>query len=127
MAQPLNCTFLTGEVSGPCELRTSKAGKAYASFKFMSKREVAGKVEETELNCMAFGGLAERIASYLRAPLFIAGRLRTERWEYQGKPYSKLVLNVDDARPLIAEDVSPVPIADAPAEAPAVATEQPPF
>lgn len=125
MAQPLNTTFMTGEVSGPCELKTSKAGKAYASFKFMSKRDVAGKVEETELACMAFGGLAERIARDVRAPMFIAGRLRTERWEYQGKPYSKLVLNIDDARPLVAEDAQPASVTSE--AAPAATADQPPF
>lgn len=126
MSSPINYSLIVGKVDGPCELRTSKAGKPYAQFKLLSVRQVAGKDEDCVLNCVAYGGIAEKVATAARigAPILCAGRLRTERWEYQGKPYSKLVLALDDAR-VVSDDT---PVSAPPESAPVPATaDQPPF
>jgi single-stranded DNA-binding protein len=132
----LNSVFLTGHVVPPCELRTSKAGKSYCQFKFMSVRQVRDVREETEVACAAYGALAEKITKEVGNHLFIAGRLKTDRWEWQGKQFSKTVISVDEAHAFapdgsstapvesLAPDVSPTPAVPAAA---ASTTDEPPF
>lgn len=100
MSNHLNLFVASGTVEGAIDLRTSKAGKPYARFTLVTTRLVRDTTEDATVPCVCFGPLAERVAASSGSPLYVAGRLKTERWEYQGKPCSKLMLQVEDLRAL---------------------------
>jgi single-stranded DNA-binding protein len=49
--------------------------------------------------CKAFGGWAESLSEHHKGEqLIVSGRLRTEKWEKDGKPRSQLALVCDSVR-----------------------------
>lgn len=100
MANDINLFVATGRIDGAVDYRTSKAGKPYARFTLVSTRVIRDTAEDATYPCVCFGGLADRVVAGAKGGLYVAGRFKTERWEYQGKPCQKLMLQIDDLRTL---------------------------
>ncbi len=137
MSSNINMVCMTGLVEGTVTLKQSQAGKPFAKCVFVSTRLVREQAEDATVECVAFGGVAEKLAAHANFPLFVAGRLKTERWEWQGKACKKLILQLEEVRPLADgvpsadavhadEAVAPKPVPRAPAPAPA-GNDDPPF
>lgn len=72
-------TAFTGRLGGDLELKTSKAGKPFAS----ASVAITGSGEETTwARVVAFGQVAERAAAELHRgdACYVEGRLTVERW-----------------------------------------------
>jgi single-strand DNA-binding protein len=97
MSNDLNSCSFIGRAGKDPELKTLQSGKAVANFSIAVGRKFKD-VDETEwVNCTAFDKLAEIIGQYVKkgSQIFINGRMRTEKYQKDGKDcYStKIIIN----------------------------------
>jgi single-strand DNA-binding protein len=97
----INLTMMVGRLTRDPELKMGRSGVTFANFCLAANRQYkdqAGeKREETAfLPCLIFGKPAEWTGTHKKGePVAVAGRLRTESWEGDGKQHSRLVLVVE--------------------------------
>ena len=90
--------FPSGNLVTDPELRYSKDGKAFCSFRIA----VDNKDKPTTFkNCICFTYLAENIAASLVKGdrIMVYGRIETQAWEKEGKQYTADQIIVEDAGP----------------------------
>ena len=142
MSSDINRVNVTGHIKRDAERRVLPTGTPVVEFTVVvydhrkqgsEWKDVAGYYE-----CQYFGARAESLLDHGHlldgAPIAIEGKLRQNRWEKDGKKFSKVFIVVDDislpkrwdeAKPKAEVETSPV----APAQegAPAVYDEEIPF
>jgi single-strand DNA-binding protein len=100
----LNVTTLTGRLVRDPVVRYSASGSAWGVFSIASNyyyKDKAGNFQDEAafVPCKALGRAAETLAKHKKGEMVVvAGRLRTESWEKEGKALSQLVLVCDHLR-----------------------------
>jgi single-strand DNA-binding protein len=100
-------TIVIGNIGRDPEVRYLPSGQAVAEFSVAAnekfKKSDGSKGEHTEwYNCRCYGKLAELVGEYRRSGdlVFIQGRMHTDKWEKDGQPHSRVMLNIDTMRGL---------------------------
>jgi len=90
-------TILAGNLANDPEMKSAK-GTTITKFTLAVNRKYKDKESTAFIPCKAFGGLAETLAKYLTKgkPVFVVGELDENRWEHEGKNYSRLELIINE-------------------------------
>lgn len=90
----LNNVCLIGRLVKDIELKTIREDLKIA--KFTIANNTGNKTETNFIDCVAFNKTAENSAKYLKkGDLFgLTGQIKQNRWEKDGKKYSKIEINV---------------------------------
>ena len=97
----MNIVVITGNLTRDTELKYTPSGMAVANMGVaVNKRRKQGEewVDETSfIDCTAFGKTAERMAEKgtKGVKVCISGELKQDRWEREGKNYSKIIVIVN--------------------------------
>lgn len=98
----INNIVIFGRITKDAEISYTPTGIAVAKFSIASNRskKVDGKWEEETFffDVQFIGKRAESLKTYLTKGQAIAvdGNLRQDRWEYEGKKYSKIYIFAND-------------------------------
>ncbi|MCF7945935.1 MAG: single-stranded DNA-binding protein [Spirochaetia bacterium] len=97
----INTVVLVGRLTKDVELRYTRNGAAIGKISLavnsLRKNQGAWEEETSFFTAKLFGKNAEGLAPYLQKGTQVAlkGELRQERWQYEGKNFSKVVINTD--------------------------------
>ena len=100
----MNSVSLIGRTTDDIELRTTTNGKSVVSFTIAISRKF--KKDETDfIECEAWGKTAELLSTYVHKgqQVGLFGNLQQEKWEKDGKKYSKLIVSVQDITFIVNE------------------------
>lgn len=99
----INRVFITGNIGGEPELRTTPAGTSVLTFSVaVNDRVKDASGEWTDrpnwIGCVMFGNRAEKLADYLPkgTKVTVLGKLRQSSWEKDGQRRSKVDVVVDE-------------------------------
>lgn len=117
----MNSVSLLGRVLADPEHKALAGGRTVCNFvlELRSRYDAASgekREDVTEVDCVAWRGAADNIAKFVHAgdQIAVQGSLKTERWEWKGKPCSKLKVNVEKFELLGSREGKPAPRADGP-------------
>ncbi len=90
-----NNTGLQGRFVKDPELQKTKNGKSYCKFA-IANNDYAGEKIVNFFDCIAWGATAENIAKHFSKgkSIIVNGKLKQNRWENDGKKFSRVELNV---------------------------------
>jgi len=97
MAQDINQVMIIGRLTRDAEIRSTNGGKEIASFSVAVNRSVKrGDQWSTEVSFFDVqkwspGGVAPYLSKGQQVG--ISGELRQDRWEHEGKNYSKVLIH----------------------------------
>lgn len=121
----INGVFISGRITSDSKYSVTAGGTGVAKFGIATNRAVKqqdGQWYElvSYFDCVLFGKGAENLSKYLAKGkgVSIKGSLRQDRWEKDGKHYSKVYIVVDEIH-LEGGGQSPANTGSAPAPAPA--------
>lgn len=104
-----NSTILIGRLVKPAEMKMSKSGSAIVSFTIgvseLQKSESGGFTTRSNFfDIVTFGKYSQTCLPALTKgrEVAIRGRLKQERWEKDGKHYSRIVIYAEDFQVLRA-------------------------
>lgn len=100
----MNSVSLIGRTTEDIELRTTTNGKSVVGFTLAIPRKF--KKDETDfIECEAWGKTAELLSTYVHKgqQVGLFGNLQQEKWEKDGKKYSKLIVSVQDITFIVNE------------------------
>ena len=100
----MNNVSLIGRTTDDIELRTTTNNKSVCRFTLAVPRKF--KKDETDfIECEAWGKTAETLATYVHKgqQVGLIGNLHFEKWEKDGRKYSKLIVSVDDITFIVNE------------------------
>ena len=102
----MNNVTLIGRVTEDIELRTTTNGTSVVNFTLAARRN---KEETDFIDCKAWKGTADYLSTYIHKGnrIAITGRLEQERWEKDGKKYSKVLVVVNEVTPAEYSDKKP--------------------
>lgn len=100
----MNSVNISGNLTRDSELRQTKGGMAVLNFSIAvndrRQNKQTGEWEEVPnfVECVIFGGYAERMSDYLKkgAKVAVSGRLSYRSWEKDGVKRNKLEVIADD-------------------------------
>lgn len=89
----MNTITILGRLTANPEFRTTQTGKKVANFTIAE----GDKNKTNYIECQAWEKRAEFLQTYFTKgkPILVTGSLNQERWEKDGKKYSKLIANVN--------------------------------
>ena len=103
MARSFNQVILMGNLTRDPELRQTPNGQNVCSFSLAlnrSYKDGSGEWQEVTdyVDCVAWAGLAERVAQYLSKGrrCMVVGRLQSRSWEQEGQKRSKVEVLAND-------------------------------
>ena len=103
MARSFNQVILMGNLTRDPELRQIPSGQNVVNFSIAlnrSYKDSSGEWQEATdyIDCVAWAGLAERIAQYLSKGrrCMVVGRLQSRSWEQDGQKRSKVEVLAND-------------------------------
>lgn len=103
MARSVNQVILMGNLTRDPELRQTPSGQSVVSFSLALNRAYRNQNDEWQevtdyVDCVAWGGLAERVAQYLNKGrrCLVQGRLQSRSWEQEGQKRSKVEVVAND-------------------------------
>jgi single-strand DNA-binding protein len=103
MARSFNQAILMGNLTRDPELRQTPNGQSVVSFSLAlnrSYKDSSGEWQEVTdyVDCVAWAGLAERVAQYLTKGrrCLVLGRLQSRNWEQDGQKRSKVEVLAND-------------------------------
>ncbi len=103
MARSFNQVILMGNLTRDPELRQIPSGQSVVSFSLAlnrSYKDGSGEWQEATdyIDCVAWAGLAERVAQYLSKGrrCMVVGRLQSRSWEQDGQKRSKVEVLAND-------------------------------
>ena len=103
MARSFNQVILMGNLTRDPELRQTPNGQNVVSFSLAlnrSYKDGSGEWQEVTdyVDCVAWAGLAERVAQYLSKGrrCMVVGRLQSRSWEQDGQKRSKVEVLAND-------------------------------
>jgi len=103
MARSFNQVILMGNLTRDPELRQIPSGQNVVNFSIAlnrSYKDASGEWQEATdfIDCVAWAGLAERIAQYLSKGrrCMVVGRLQSRSWEQDGQKRSKVEVLAND-------------------------------
>jgi len=103
MARSFNQVILMGNLTRDPELRQTPNGQSVVSFSLAlnrSYKDSSGEWQEVTdyVDCVAWAGLAERVAQYLTKGrrAMVVGRLQSRSWEQDGQKRSKVEVLAND-------------------------------
>ena len=103
MARSFNQVILMGNLTRDPELRQTPNGQNVVSFSLAlnrSYKDSSGEWQEATdyVDCVAWAGLAERVAQYLTKGrrCMVVGRLQSRSWEQEGQKRSKVEVLAND-------------------------------
>jgi len=103
MARSFNQVILMGNLTRDPELRQTPNGQNVVSFSLAlnrSYKDSSGEWQEVTdyVDCVAWAGLAERVAQYLTKGrrAMVVGRLQSRSWEQDGQKRSKVEVLAND-------------------------------
>ena len=103
MARSFNQVILMGNLTRDPELRQIPSGQNVVNFSIAlnrSYKDSSGEWQEVTdyIDCVAWAGLAERIAQYLSKGrrCMVVGRLQSRSWEQDGQKRSKVEVLAND-------------------------------
>jgi len=103
MARSFNQVILMGNLTRDPELRQTPNGQNVVSFSLAlnrSYKDSSGEWQEATdyIDCVAWAGLAERVAQYLSKGrrAMVVGRLQSRSWEQDGQKRSKVEVLAND-------------------------------
>lgn len=103
MARSFNQVILMGNLTRDPELRQIPSGQNVVSFSLAlnrSYKDASGEWQEVTdyVDCVAWAGLAERVAQYLSKGrrCMVVGRLQSRSWEQDGQKRSKVEVLAND-------------------------------
>ena len=90
----MNTIIIQGRLTADPEIRTTQNGKKVASFSIAE----GDKTNTNFHNCQAWEGRADFIEQYFKKgkSIIVTGKVRTEKWEKDGKQFSKQIVNVNE-------------------------------
>lgn len=100
----LNTVMMVGRLTKDAEIRYTAGGMAIVSFSIANnspKKDGDKWVDEASFfNVSYFGKPAEGLKQYLTKgkQVAVSGRLKQERWDKDGQPQSRVVINADDVQ-----------------------------
>jgi single-strand DNA-binding protein len=103
----INTTIVAGNMVKDPNVKRLDSGAVVASFTLAANhyyrdRQGQAKEETAFMPCVAFGRQAERAAARRKGqPVCASGYLRTDQWEHDGKPASRLVLMCAEVQGLV--------------------------
>ena len=124
----LNHVTLTGRLVRDPELRRGDSGNLWGVFTLASNyhfKDKAGELQEEAafVDCKTFARWAEALAKHKKGDMaLVAGRLKTESWEKDGRKQSKLLVICDSVRFVVPQNGSSTP-ASVPENEPAAREE----
>ena len=128
----INGVFISGRITSDSKYSATAGGTGVAKFGIATNRAVKqqdGQWGElvSYFDCVLFGKGAENLSRYLvkGKGVSIKGSLRQDRWEKEGKNYSKVYIVVDEIH-LESSGQGSAPAGSAPAPAPSPAHVQAP-
>ncbi len=120
----INGVFISGRITSDSKYSVTTGGTGVAKFGIATNRAVKqqdGQWGElvSYFDCVLFGKGAENLSRYLikGKGVSIKGTLRQDRWEKEGKNYSKVYIVVDEIH-LESSGQSSAPAGSSPAPAP---------
>lgn len=102
MANDINTVTLTGRLTRDSELKATAGGTSVCRFSLAVNRQVKSGdswVNEVDyFDIVIWGKKAENLSKYLvkGKPVVITGELRQNRWEQDGKKYSRVEVNATE-------------------------------
>ena len=98
MARNLNTVALIGRMGSDPELKQTSNGKGYVQFNIANNRDFGEAKRVNWINCIAFDPVASLIAKYIKKgnKALFTGELQENKWEKDGKSYSKLCVLVEN-------------------------------
>ena len=92
----INNVVITGNLTKDVELKNTQSGKSVANMSVAVSRRF-NKDETDFFDVQLWGKIAEVAAEYLRkgSKVGIIGSLQQQRWEKDGKKFSKVIINGD--------------------------------
>jgi len=103
MARSFNQVIMMGNLTRDPELRQTPNGQNVVSFSLAlnrSYKDSSGEWQEATdyVDCVAWAGLAERVAQYLTKGrrCLVVGRLQSRSWEQDGQKRSKVEVLAND-------------------------------
>lgn len=98
MARNLNIVALVGRLGSDPELKQTSKGKGYVQFNIANNRDFGETKRVNWISCTAFDPVASLIAKYLKKgnKALFTGELQENKWEKDGKSYSRLSVLVDN-------------------------------
>jgi single-strand DNA-binding protein len=92
----VNCIFLIGRLTRDAELKYLNDGKAVTKLSMAVNGFKDGDVSFFDL--VLWGKVGEALKQYLvkGKQIGISGELKQQRWEYEGKKQSRVVININD-------------------------------
>ena len=89
----MNSVSLIGRTTEDIELKTTPSGKSVVNF---TLAVYISQEETLFMDCVAWDKAAEKLATYVHKghQVGITGCLKPERWEKDGKKYSKTIVSV---------------------------------
>lgn len=90
----MNTTIIQGRLVKDPEIRTTNTGKQVANFTIAE----GDKNNTNYFECQAWEKRAEFLAQYFTKgkSILVVGRTITQKWEKDGKNYSKQIINVNE-------------------------------
>jgi single-strand DNA-binding protein len=110
-----NILALTGRLVRDPVVRPLSKGGFWAVFTVASNyrfKDKNGSVQKESafVECKVFGFLAEGLTKHKKGDrIMVAGRIKTESWEKDGRTQSRLILICDDLRYVLPENGSSTP------------------
>ena len=95
----INTTIIKGRLTADPERRETKDGTAVVSFSLANNIYAKGSEDYVNFfDCVIFGKRAEVIAEHFRkgSGIIVQGQIKQERWESEGKKFSKVRVQVRD-------------------------------
>ena len=111
----INNITVTGRLVSEPVLNHSASGNCLGSFTLASNYRFTNRLGEMRFEtayvpCKVFGGWAESLDQHHKGEqVIVSGRLRTEKWEKDGKPRSQLALVCDSVQFLANPRPEPEP------------------
>ena len=103
MARGFNQVILMGNLTRDPELRQTPTGQSVVNFSLALNRSYKDSNDQWQeitdfVDCVAWAGLAERVAQYLSKGrrCLVVGRLQSRSWEQDGQKRSKVEVLAND-------------------------------
>ena len=108
----LNNVMLTGRLVRNPDVRRGDSGNWWAVFTLAANyhyKDKAGELQEevAYVDCKTFGRWAEALGKHVKGEMaLVAGRLKTDQWEKDGRKQSKLTVICDSVRFVVPQNGS---------------------
>ena len=109
----INNITLTGRLVQDPLINQNNSGQCVGNFTLASNHRYTNRLGESRVEtafvpCKAFGPWAKTLGQHHKGDeVVVTGRLRTEKWEKDGKPRSQLALVCDSVRFVVGRQMDP--------------------